>query len=128
MLRDIDRRLSAIWAAEQAKDHLFEVSVVVDGEPVTQLVGHHELTVDDVAGLSREERRIYDRECARWAGVEAACEWLAREALLDDVDASGADRDGETCVHGQAPDESTERECELTDAALVEREIDEAAE
>lgn len=127
-VRDVDVRIADIWAAAQRADYQFEVARWRDGEPVTELVGCHELTADDVADLSPTERAIYDRERARWAGVEAACEWLAREALLDEVDASGAYRDGETCVHGQESDESTERECELTEAVLVEREIDEAAE
>jgi len=119
---ETDIRIADIWEAAQAADYLFEVPRWDGCEPVTVLVGQHELTAHDVADLSATERSIYDYERARWAGVEAGCEWLAREADLADM--TGADdpaawRNGEAAVHNGEPDASTVRECALTDLSAA---------
>lgn len=114
MLRDVDRQIAALCAAAQAQDRQFEVPRFVDGERVTVLVGSHELTEEDVAGLSHEERAAYEAEEARWQGVAAECERLERESRADDV--TGADdpaawKDGEAATLNGEPLPETEAEC-----------------
>lgn len=108
MLHEIHRRLGAIWREAQARDYLFPFRGA--------MVGSHELTPAAIERLPPGLRAMYEREEARWAGVEAACEWLEREAAL--YDPTGADdpagwRDGESATLNGEPREESEAECRM---------------
>lgn len=111
MPSEADIRIAEIWEAAQASSYEFEVPRWIDGEPVTVCVGCHELTADDVAGLSAIERGVYERERARWAAVEAECERLAMEADPTGIDAPWRWKDGEAATLNGESSEEAEEEC-----------------
>ena len=104
----------ALRREHDALDTLFEVWRTVDGERGTVLVHSHELTPDEVAALSPEQRAAYEADETRWGGVFDEIERIAA------AEETASRRDGETAVHNGEPDSRTLLECQSEAAAAAE--------